>query len=249
MNTLTLDIGNSKVKSVFWNDSEPFIHLVSPDLSRDELYDDIRKYGVNEVIFSTVRGNGNKVAEWLSGFPFENIMELTALEARDFTEKSSYDSHIGSDRIAAYYGAEVLYPSTSKLVIDLGTAITMDVIDKEGKFCGGDIVLGLKGRLNALNYSTATLPLVKKDDAIMPAPFGTNTKSAIYNGAINGIVGEILYAAKRAKKYFDIEKIIMTGGDAGIILPLVKEEGLECENDQFLVARGLNHYLRRNKIS
>ena len=243
MNTLTLDIGNSRVKTVVWSEQGPLYETVTEDVSYNDLKSLIKQFEIDDALISSVRGDESGVVETIKSFPMKNVAGITGHGCRDFQKKSLYSNTLGGDRIAAYYGGETLMPRTSKLIVDAGTAITMDVVDKEGVFCGGNIVLGLHGRLNALHFSTALLPEVEENEISLTS-FGRDTKSAILDGAINGITGEILYSLARAKKVYDTEKIIITGGDAETFLPLLKAQGVDVIFDPYLVTRGLDFQLR-----
>lgn len=244
MNTLTLDIGNTKAKTMVWSETGPLHEEISEDVSLEIIRDLVSRYNVKNAMVSSVRGDEVQVKEKIKKIPIEKVLGINSEGITDFLIKSRYTTPIGSDRVAAYYGAESLYPSVSKLIVDAGTAITMDVVDENGVFCGGNIVLGLIGRLNALHGSTALLPKVKVDEIVLES-FGKDTWNAILTGAIYGIVGEILFAAERAKKDYKIKKIILTGGDVATFAPLLKDYGLECDHDPWLVTRGLDAYLRR----
>ena len=67
---------------------------------------------------------------------------------------------LGTDRIAAATGAVALQSGQNLIVVDMGTAITVDVITKEGEFCGGAILPGINLMLKSLGAGTAQLPEV-----------------------------------------------------------------------------------------
>ena len=92
---------------------------------------------------------------------------------------------IGDDRLAnTIYAKELL--KRSVIIIDFGTATTLDVIDKNGVYDGGIITPGIDLSLNILNNKTAKLPLVKfkKTKKII----GHNTKQAIQSGFFGDII-------------------------------------------------------------
>ncbi len=119
---------------------------------------------------------------------------------------------VGIDRLlnslAAYRRTK-----TSTIVIDFGTAITIDIVSKEGEFLGGLILPGIRTSAYALNKQTALLPEV---DIKRPAEIiGKNAEAAIKAGIYFGTVGSVIYIIKEVRKiYGDLQYTIATGGDA-----------------------------------
>lgn len=115
---------------------------------------------------------------------------------------------LGADRIATAAGAFSLFPGESLMVVDLGTAITIDFITAQGEFSGGNISLGMRSRFESLHAMTHNLPMI--EPPYIEASFGRNTREAITSGVILGIIFEIEGYISRFKP----EKVIFTGGDA-----------------------------------
>ena len=120
---------------------------------------------------------------------------------------------IGADLIAAAMGAVNLYPKTNLIIVDMGTATTLEIVTKEKEFLGGTIMPGLKISVNALANGTAKLPSVEIAKPVHSC--GTNTIEAIQSGLYYGTLGsikEICYQYQKSN--FDGNKayIIGTGG-------------------------------------
>ncbi|MFH1359558.1 MAG: type III pantothenate kinase [Candidatus Omnitrophota bacterium] len=92
-------------------------------------------------------------------------------------------SQVGQDRLVCAFAAKRLY-GTPCIVVDLGTAITFDVISKKGEYLGGLIIPGLKMSLESLFNKTALLPRVeiRKPKELI----GKDTKSSILSGIFHG---------------------------------------------------------------
>jgi len=104
------------------------------------------------------------------------------------------------------------------VVVDAGTAVTVDFIDGEGTFHGGAIAPGARMQLAALHEQTANLPIVDlawPDDA---EPFARTTAQAMLAGVCVGIQGMTRALVERyAEAYGAYPTIIATGGDAELL--------------------------------
>ena len=127
-----------------------------------------------------------------------------------------YDrSQLGADRLCVALGAHLRYPGNT-VVIDFGTATTVNVVTAEGRFLGGLILPGIGMMLHSLADSTARLPLVP---AVGPHPaIAHNTEAAIRSGVTRVLAGgldRILSEIERAsgRSY----RVVATGGGAGLM--------------------------------
>ncbi|MHB1764567.1 MAG: type III pantothenate kinase [Gammaproteobacteria bacterium] len=137
-------------------------------------------------------------------------------EAAKAGVRSGYEdpARLGADRWAALIGAWRLSRSAS-LVLSLGTAITLDVLDAEGLHRGGLIVPGRLVLARALAAATAQLPEV---DMPGSRSLGQNTESAMANGCQFMIEGFIESADECIGRTLNIDPVrILTGGDAGTL--------------------------------
>ncbi len=119
---------------------------------------------------------------------------------------------VGIDRLLNALAAYRCTKS-STIVIDFGTAITIDIVSKQGEFMGGLILPGIRTSAFALNKQTALLPDV---DIKRPAEIiGKNAVDAIKAGIYFGTVGSVIHIIKELSRiYGDLKYTIATGGDA-----------------------------------
>jgi type III pantothenate kinase len=144
---------------------------------------------------------------------------------------------LGMDRIAAAVGASVQKPDTNLLVIDIGTAITLDFVTATGIYKGGNISPGPELRFKALHHFTNRLPLVAPEGDI-PA-LGYDTETAIRSGVIEGIVRELdSYIDEYEKKHNVFT--FLTGGYSFYFESKLKNSIFADGN---LVLKGLNKIL------
>ncbi|MFI3266134.1 MAG: type III pantothenate kinase [Rikenellaceae bacterium] len=155
---------------------------------------------------------------------------------------------LGVDRMAAAVGASALFPDTNLLVVDFGTAITIDVVTSSGEFLGGNISPGAATRFRALNTFTESLPLLSlcdcKEDALQAGlSLGRSTREAIEKGVVEGIVLEIEGYMTRFFEQYEKNKVIFTGGDEKFFAKKFKNTIFAtCD----LVMYGLNRIMEHN---
>ena len=99
------------------------------------------------------------------------------------------------------------------VVVDAGTAITVDCCNDAGEFLGGAIAPGVAIQLDALHERTARLPRVKF--AVPGGPFGESTQDAIRHGVYHGVRGMVKELVENyATELGNWPDVIATGGDA-----------------------------------
>lgn len=158
--------------------------------------------------------------------------------------KLGYDtpSTLGVDRIAGCVGGASLFPGRELLIIDSGTAITYDFVTADGEFKGGNISPGLGIRFRALNEFTASLPLVKH--TVDYGYIGKNTRDAILNGVMNGILFEVRGYIDEVYRDNPQAVVIVTGGGSEY---LKKKLDRPVFWEEKLVITGLNRVLEYQK--
>ncbi len=143
---------------------------------------------------------------------------------------------VGTDRILACWGAlQLLAPVTPMIVIDAGTAVTIDVVTPGREFLGGVIFPGVAAAISGLHRSTAQLPDLKLErypDFII----GNSTERAIQAGVYQAQVGAIRYIAERFQQHFGTQSVAMTGGGIG---PIRQELPDDWTTINDLVLRGI----------
>jgi type III pantothenate kinase len=101
------------------------------------------------------------------------------------------------------------------IVVDAGTAVTVDFIDGEGTFHGGAIAPGAQVQLDSLHARTAALPKLRFERPSDEEAFGRNTVAAMQLGVYEGIRGLVQSLVERyATSYGAFPLVLATGGDA-----------------------------------
>ncbi len=150
---------------------------------------------------------------------------------------------LGSDRWAALVAAADLFPRQIVIVVDAGTAVTVDRLDG-GIFCGGVIFPGVHAMRAALGNQTANIADNSADDASTSGAvnaIATDTEAAVAGGALLAVAGGINLAVARQRAALPNDSgahcpILITGGDAERIAPLLEAE---VSIEPQLVLRGL----------
>jgi len=238
---LIVDIGNSRTKVALFNRGELMISFPVNTFSTTDVELLLNEYpGIEMAIVSSVKENQEDLTDALKQrIPY--FIELT--ENTPLPIKNNYLSPetLGKDRIAAVAGAHKLLPGRNILVVDAGTAITYDFIDREGCYSGGFISMGLTMRFKALNYFTDKLPLL---EPVMPLAIdGNNTLNSIRGGIQYGIEGEMERMISYFTNKFGKFTIVLTGGDTLYFEKIVKTNEYITEEVTLL---GLNAILEYN---
>ncbi len=149
---------------------------------------------------------------------------------------------VGADRIVNAYAAFHQHKSPL-IIVDFGTAITLDCVSEKGEYLGGAIAPGVSISLDALGKQTAKLPRIDISSP-PPGPIGTSTVTAIQSGVLFGYGGMIEGLIKKISEEYVGKKplVIATGGMAALIAPyapsisiidpLLTLEGLRLLHDQ-----------------
>lgn len=142
---------------------------------------------------------------------------------------------IGPDRLANALAARSRF-GAPVVVVDFGTAVTFDVVDRAGNYIGGIIAPGLAAMTEYLHEKTALLPRIKIRE--IRCPIGKSTEEAMLVGALHGyrgLVRELVLELKRELRTRRLP-VVATGGygklmasklpEIGCVDPLLTLEGL-----------------------
>jgi type III pantothenate kinase len=145
---------------------------------------------------------------------------------------------VGADRIADAIAASQRHPGRDLIVVDCGTATTLNVVTAGGEYLGGAILPGVGVSAETLASHTAKLPRV--EIARPAAVLGRSAIESIQSGLYHGHVGAIRYLiAKLSKEVFPHSPPLVVG--TGGFARMFEEEGLFDEVVPELVLWGLKH--------
>lgn len=149
---------------------------------------------------------------------------------------------LGSDQAVDAVAAINSYP-VPLIIIDMGTATTVSVVDSNKNYLGGLIMTGMRVATDALIQRTAQLP--KIDFELPPSIIGTNTIDCMKNGALYSNACALDGIIERIEEQLG-EKCtaVATGGLAEIVVPLCRKK---INLDKDLLVKGLTIIYRKNK--
>jgi len=187
---------------------------------------------VSSVVPGLTRSYRN-LASGVFGVPFYSV---TAGMKTGLDNRYDDPEAVGADRIvnAVAAGRHYGFPA---IIVDIGTATTVEAVDGEGCYLGGAILTGLYVSLEALVAQTAKLPSVDLEEE-PPRVIATNTPDSIRSGFIYGYAGAVDALIRRSRDELgeDNVSVVATGGPAGVIIPYCRE--IE-EFDPDLTLKGL----------
>ena len=251
---LTIDIGNSSLKLGAFSGSDiVFSASTSTDtsLTRDDsacrilsllsLYS-LKKEDIDGAIISSVvpqlTSRISDAVELISG---KKPLVVGPGIKTGISIQCDTPSSVGADLICASVAVSSLYGAPA-LVVDVGTATKMTVINKKGAFVGTSIIPGVIMGLNALSNETAQLPKVSL--AAPETVIAKNTADCMRSGVIYGNASMIDGMIDRiASEVGEELSVYVTGGSASLIIPHCTHKMTYDEN---LILKGLEIIYRKN---
>ena len=223
---LTIDVGNTQIYGGLFNEDKIILQFRKSSrasFSSDEIgiflrqilreneidYKNINGIAICSVVPDLVYSLRNGCIKYFSGEPF--LLKPGVRSGLKIKYKNPLE--VGADRIANSVAGYLLFPNKNLIIIDFGTATTIDVVSENKEYLGGAIVPGLRISMEALEAKTARLPLVEieKPESVV----GKTTKESIQSGLYYGHIGTIKEIIQRIKReVFNTSEpvILATGG-------------------------------------
>lgn len=242
---LLVDIGNSRVKWAVRSGDEltgaaAFTHAGDPDATAFAVLDHFG-HAPDSVLVSNVAGRGfadaiaSRVRE---RWNLETQFAATQANARGVRNAYADHAKLGVDRWLAMLAAADRF-SRAICVVDAGTALTIDLVEKGGQHLGGYIVPGRDLMWRALTGDTGDLGRFTASDSAGEGGSlepGRDTGDAIRHGSLTAICALIECCAARLAEDNRGRVVVVTGGDAGRIIPFL---AVDLEHRPQLVLEGL----------
>ena len=158
----------------------------------------------------------------------ESSVDFVSRHDIPLSVKVDLPDSLGIDRILSAYGA-LCQHDAPLVVVDAGSAVTVDWVNSDGEFCGGAILPGMRMQADSLARGTDALPEIDWQEwQYLPSAAG-NTVDAIRLGVITNLTAAIdrlatIYASSRGvdEGQESNVRLVLTGGDAAAISPFVQ---------------------------
>lgn len=223
---LILDLGNTNHKLTLMGSPTkryPLGHILFtesvPKLSLPILKSFIRSHPVTgRAIMASVIDHPPSLTTYLMReFPFILVDPFTPLPIKN---KYRSPETLGYDRLAGAVAGAALFPGNEVLVINAGTCLTFDFVNRRGEYLGGSISPGMQLRLRALHTFTGKLPLLSYRN--VSQTIGNDTETSLLTGVINGIIHEIEGVTAEYRRQFPGMKVVFSGGDRNYFVKRLK---------------------------
>jgi len=229
---IAVDIGNSSTKLALFN-AQATTSLPEPSWTHSlttlsELPGDLIAKLPDRArwrIASVHREGERQLAAWVEQHRPQDDYKLLTYRDLPIEVRVDFPDRVGLDRLAAAVGANVLRdPARPAVVIDAGSAVTVDLVSSDGAFEGGVILPGFRMSAKALS-SADLLPEVLFQSSSDPPPvLGKNTEAAIRSGLFWGTVGAVREIIARYAESHPQPHVFVTGGDLKRLAPLMSAE-------------------------
>lgn len=232
---LTLDVGNSAVKGGVF-DGSALLRVFSVSVEtldaddqsaasawQDALAPHIADTPIEHVgLASVVPATADAIAKVITGQTDASITRVRP-STMPLPFELAYETPgtLGADRLAAAVAGWMQYgraasPPRSVIVVDAGTAITCEVVHRDGVYQGGTINAGPVLARQALQSGTAQLPSVPLD--LPDGPVGASTRTALQSGIMWGVVDSVRGMTDRlAATLPDAPQLVLTGGWSALL--------------------------------
>ena len=240
---LIIDVGNTQIKvAVFQEDELQYTIRFDASQFHLKLKEIFQKFP--EIQFSILSSVKNVEENW-----GKTLQQKTKFLLLSGTTKVPFQNHyktprtLGVDRMALAAAASKKFSGKNTLIIDAGTCITYDILNRKNEYLGGVISPGLQMRTKAMHQFTDKLPLVEINK---PLDFfiGNTTETSLQLGVLKATSLEIDGFIEEYKNKFEDLTVILSGGDTEILSKTVKNSIFAPSN--FLL-EGLNQILEFNK--
>lgn len=232
---IAIDVGNTRMKATLLSDSPE--KTIAESFASDDvegLIGFVEALTRRGPLCGALAATGHvdaRLAESLRQLLEEKFLVITPATELPIATTYLTPQTLGLDRKATACAAIGLFPGKSSIVVDAGTALTIDIIDDKGVFKGGNISPGMQMRFRALHEFTSKLPLISPDDNEQVPSFGADTRSAIIAGVVGGWVDETCASISRAASE-GVAQVLLTGGDAPRLIATLKkyfaDRGAKC---------------------
>ncbi|REL34100.1 type III pantothenate kinase [Thalassotalea euphylliae] len=241
---LLIDIGNTRTKYCFVINGElqPVSYCDNQGLSAQWFSQ--HWLDVEQIVFASVaqQGFSSLLTQWAEQNRIPCLQVTSPVQA--FGVVNGYDNHrqLGVDRWLAVLGAHKRFPNQNCIIVDAGTATTIDYLDRAGQHQGGWILAGIETLFTSIQANTANVQGEQLD--IEKLAFGQNTNDNLAQAAWASTLGLIQQAIQLAEQQgASIDQVFLTGGNGQQLAEMLAAQHIPTSYLPLLVFEGLSCYL------
>lgn len=241
---IAVDVGNSRIKlGLFVAAAAPLpeptrtLHLAGDAPRTERLLPWLAEAAAEPLawwIGSVNRPATSRLLAWLGDQRPQDTVTLIASSDLPLTVRVPRPDMVGIDRLLDAVAANRLRaPGRAAVVVDVGSAVTVDYVAADGAFCGGAILPGIGMSARALHEFTDLLPLVDMSELAEPPPaLGTATLAAMRSGLFWGTVGAVRELATRLAEDAAAAppQVLLTGGAGPAVAELLGRQSRAVEH-------------------
>jgi type III pantothenate kinase len=230
---IAVDVGNTSIDVAYFQEEKikKILKLPIADVSKLSLKKALSQSDAENILVCSVVP---KITAFIKNL---KLPVRIAGEKLKVPIKSYYDrKKVGMDRLVGAFAARRLFPE-SRLVLDFGTAITLDFLARNGAYRGGLILPGVGSTLGVFSRC-AMLPKrikFKRPKKLIP----TTTESSISQGLVQGfslMINSLVEKYKSKLKINPKQPVVITGGEARLIIPDLE---FPFKYEPYLILKGL----------
>lgn len=220
MGPIVVDVGNTRIKWGLCSSDQVWSVVSLPPDDADAWSAQWRDWNVQPtqrwIVAGVQPARRDALVAWLRERS-ESVSVLIFHAELPLTVDVEVPARVGIDRLLNAVAANRRRPdNVAAILIDAGSAVTVDYLDGTGVFKGGAIFPGFRLMAQALHEHTALLPIVPLDETALPP--GSSTIHAIQAGILHAVVGGIeRLIAEYQHRFPTAFEIYLTGGDAKVV--------------------------------
>ncbi|MDP6419160.1 MAG: type III pantothenate kinase [Candidatus Krumholzibacteria bacterium] len=227
MKLLCLDRGNSSLKGILYQDDQAIARL-NPALPEKEALRELLSMELEGIALCSVRPSEDVLIHALAGEVGQKVWQVKGDSPTPFPVDIDKRKTLGPDRICNA-AAAVFQKRNPVVIVDAGTAITLDLVDLEGVFRGGAILPGPRLWLASLAGGTELLGQVEPNPKV--SPLGRHSQEALQAGLL-GMGGAVQELILRLGDLLSEDfSVILTGGASAFLADTMPDLAFEREAD------------------
>lgn len=237
MKVLMVDEGNSRAKLVVYQNNQ-YQLLPSWQICCEQ------HSSFDKILIASVKSEVDSIANDIKAFYPNCLIEVLTTPKQAYGLTNAYIEYqrLGIDRWLAMLGARSI-GNNPCVVVDAGTAVTIDVVDHAGQHLGGYILPNVEFSANKLAERSGKIKLIHPNKPEIG--LGQSTETCVFNALYASHISLIKCLFEQQQKLNDDKNIelVITGGNSAIYSDLLAKENIKACQQPLLVFKGIAQYI------